>query len=107
MTAQARPRHDTYLSCEHAPIEPQVPRNVDQLDVRGHLLTHDDMNDVTRDERSGGNGRLRAVAEDDDVGGNHVLYGCHDAGRRKVLPGIEDRLEDDNDEEDDGQREVG
>jgi len=39
--------------------------------------------------------------------GEHVLDGCHDMGGRKVLPRLEDRLEDDNDEKDDGKGEVG
>ena len=45
--------------------------------------------------------------KENGVIGEHVQDGCHDMGRRKVLPRIEDPLEDDNDEKDDGKGEVG
>jgi len=90
-------RCDTHLSCEHASIEPEIARDVNQLDVCGHLLTHRYLDEVSRNERSSWKGRLSAIAEDNDIVGEHVLDRCHDTGRRKVLPRIEDRLEDDDD----------
>ena len=96
----------TYLSGEHAPIESQVTRNIDELDVRGHLLAHDNMDEVARDKVGSGEGRLHAIAEDGDVVGEHILYRSHDARRRKVLPRIEGRLKKNDDEKDDGKGEV-
>lgn len=74
-----RRRVMTHLPSEHTPIESQVPRNVNQLDVRGNLLAHDQVDNVARDERNSGNRRLHAIAEDDDVGGEHSLDRRHDA----------------------------
>ena len=89
-------RCDTHLSCEHASIEPQIAGDFDQLDVCGHLLAHRYLDDVSRDERSSRKGRLSTIAEDNDIVREHVLDGCHDTGRREVLPRIEDRLEGDD-----------
>jgi hypothetical protein len=55
------------------------------------------LDEVSRNERSSGKGRLSTIAEDNDIVGEHVLDGRHDTGRRKVLPRIEDRLEEDDD----------
>ena len=87
----------THTSCEHASIEPQITRDVNQLDVCGHLLAHRYLNEVSRNERSSGKGGLNTIAEDNNIVGEHVLDGRHDTGRRKVLPRIEDCLEDDDD----------
>ena len=40
----------SYLSGEHAPIEPQLTRNVNELDIRRHLLTHNQVNKVAGNE---------------------------------------------------------
>jgi hypothetical protein len=40
----------TYLASEHAPIKLEIAGDVNQLDVRGYLLTHDNIDEVARDE---------------------------------------------------------
>jgi len=83
----------THTSCEHASIEPQITRDVNQLDVCGHLLAPRYLDEVSRDEQSSRKGRLNAIAEGNNIVGEHV------AMTRDVedLPRIEDRLEDDDD----------
>jgi hypothetical protein len=96
----------THLSSEHASVEPQITRDINQLDVCGNLLTHDDVDEVAGDKGSSREGRLYAIAKDNDVIGEHVLDRRHDARRRKVLPCIEDCLEDDDDKEDNSEGKV-
>jgi len=92
---RAQTRSDTYLSGEHAPVKPQAITYINQLHVCGHLLACDDANNVTGNERSGGEGRRRAVAENSDTVGLQALDRRHDTRRRKFLPRIEGHLEDD------------
>ncbi len=93
-------RHDimTYLASEHAPVESQVAGNINYLDVGGHLLPHNQVDNVSRDERSSREARLHSITEDDDVGGQHTLDRSHNTRGRKVLPRIKSRLKDDDDE---------
>jgi len=79
---------------------------VNQLGFCRHL-THRYLDEVSRNKRSSGKGRLNPIAEDNDTIGELALDGRHDTGRRKVLPRIKDRLEDDKDYADDGKGEVG
>jgi hypothetical protein len=97
----------THLPSEHASIKPQITRDIDQLHIRGHFLTQGNLDKVAGDERSSGEGRLRAITEDDDVGGEHSMYGRYSTRSRKVLPRVKGRLKDDDDNKDDSEGEVG
>ncbi len=96
----------TYLPSKHTPIESQVTRNVNEPDIRGHLLAHNQVNNVPRDERSSGEARLHTISEDDDIGREHTLDRSHDARGRKVLPRIEGRLKKNDDEKDESESKV-
>src|ERR1700733_12898670 len=99
MSAATRERNIcawTYFTSEHATVKPEVTRDVDQFEICGHLLAQADMYDVAGDERSGGHGNLLAVAEHDDVRGEHALDRGHHSGRGEVLPRIEDCLKQDD-----------
>ena len=73
---------DTHLSGEHAPIEPKVAMYPSQLYVRGHLLVRDDADNVTRNERSDGEGHRRAVAENNDMVGEQARDRRHEVTSR-------------------------
>jgi hypothetical protein len=97
----------TYFTSEHATVKPEVPRDVDQFDIRGNLLAQGDMYEVTGDKRRGGHSDLLAVAEHDNVRGEHTPDRGHHSGRGEVLPRVEDCLQHDDDEEHDRERKVG
>ena len=83
----------TYLTGEHTTIESEVPTDVNQFDICGNFLTHGDMYEVTGNELRGWYSDLLAVAEHDDIRGEHSLDGGHHSRRGEVLPSVEDRLE--------------
>jgi len=96
----------TYLPSKHTPIESQVTRNVNEPNIREHLLAHNQVNNVPRDERSSGEACLHTISEDDDIGREHTLDRSHDARGRKVLPRIEGRLKKNDDEKDESESKV-
>lgn len=81
MIVRAQARLETHLSSEHASVEPQITRYINQLDVCGNLLAHDDVYEVAGDKRSSRDGCLYAIAEDNDVIREHVLDRRHDTRR--------------------------
>jgi len=97
----------TYLPCEHAPIESQVTGNVNELNVRGHLLAHSQVDNVSGDERSSGEACLHTISEDNYVSGEHTLDRSHDTRGREVLPRVEGCLKNDDDEKNDGEGKIG
>ena len=97
----------TYLPCEHTPIESQVTRNVNELNVRGHLLAHNQVDDVSGDERSSRQACLHTVSEDNYVSGEHTLDRIHDTRGRKVLPRVEGSLKENDDKKYDSEGKVG
>jgi hypothetical protein len=96
----------TYLSCEHAPIESQVTRNVNELNVGGDLLAHNQVDNVPGDERSSGEACLHTIPEDNYVSGEHTLDGSHDTRGRKVLPSVEGCLKENDDEKNDSEGKI-
>ena len=82
----------TYLASENATVEPDIPTDVDQFDICGHLLAQGDLYDITGDERRGGHSDLLAIAEHDNVRREHALDRGHHARRGEVLPRVEDCL---------------
>lgn len=96
----------SYLPCEHAPIESQVARNVNELNVRGHLLAHNQVDNVSGDERSSGEACLHTISEDNNVSGEHTLDRIHDTRGRKVLPCVEGCLKDNDDKKNDSESKV-
>lgn len=101
-----RARFMTYLACEHTPIESQVTRNVNELDVRGHLLTHNQVDNVPGDEGSSGEACLHTISEDNYISREHTLDGSHDTGSRKVLPRVEGCLKGDDDKKNDSEGKI-
>jgi hypothetical protein len=97
----------THLPSEDASIKPQITRDINKLHICGHFLTQGNLDKVAGDERSSRKGRLRAITEDDDVSGEHVMYGRYGTRGRKVLPRVKGRLKDDNNNEDDSEGKVG
>jgi hypothetical protein len=69
----------TYFASEHTPVKLEIARGIDQLDVRRYFLAHDDVDEVAGDKRGSQDGGLHAVAEDNEVGGEHAPNGSHDA----------------------------
>jgi hypothetical protein len=56
-----------YLTCEHAPIESQVTKNINKPDVCGHLLAHNQVDNAPGDERSSGEACLYTISVDNYV----------------------------------------
>jgi hypothetical protein len=96
----------TYLPCEHAPIESQVTRNVDKLNVRRHLLAHNQVDNVPGDERSSGETCLHTISEDNYISGEHTLDRIHDTRGRKVLPRVEGCLKENDDKKNDSEGKI-
>ena len=87
-----RVRDRTYLTSEHTTVEPDVPTDFNQFDICGNLLAHGNMYEVTRNESRSWHSDLVAIAEHNDVRGEHALDRGHHSRRREVLPSVENGL---------------
>ena len=87
-----------------------------KLGVRGHLgetnigrelISSLDNQDVAGDNIDGHDGDLYAIPDDEALFGNHVFDGCHDAGRRPILPHVEGGLDEPDGNQYNGEGQVG
>ena len=97
----------TYLPRQYAAVEAEVSTDLNESQIRGDLLSQANVDQVTIDQLRRRQFDLVPVPQHKHIRREHALDRRHNSRRGEVLPCVERRLQDKNDQEHHRQRQIG
>lgn len=94
------------LTSQYRAVKLGVGRHLNETDIGRELVAGLDDQDIARDNVDCHDSDLYSLPDDETPFWNHVLDGCHDTGRRPILPHVEGGLDEPDSNQDNGKRQV-